>query len=37
MIVLTAPSTKLEDLLPLVPQILSALRRGRLGQLLRVP
>ena len=32
-IVLTAPTTKLEDLLPLVPQILSALRRSRPGRL----
>ena len=35
-IVLTAPSTKLEDLLPLVPLILSAIRRSRPGQLLHV-
>ena len=33
---LAAPSTKLEDLLPLVPRILSAIRRSRPGQLLRV-
>ena len=32
-IVLMAPTTKLEDLLPLVPRILSALRRSRRGQL----
>ena len=35
-ILLRAPSTKLEDLLPLVPRILSAIRRSRPRQLIRV-
>ena len=32
-IILMAPTTKLEDLLPLVPRILSAIQRSRRGQL----
>ena len=36
-IVLRSASTRLEDLRPLVPRILSALRRVRPGQLMRIP
>ena len=36
-IILKAPTTKLEDLLPLVPRILFGLSRSRPGRLLRVP
>jgi hypothetical protein len=35
--ILHAPTTKLEDLLPLVPRILCALGRSRPGQLEALP
>jgi predicted nuclease of predicted toxin-antitoxin system len=36
-VVLVAPSNRLKDLLPLIPRVLEAISRSKVGQIVRVP